>query len=324
MNTFILGIAIIGVLAFGFFILPGLMPEGFTVLPGDKECRGLASTPTITVDTPDMYGGANLTTKNLVRQIGLSTFTEIAGGSTFDATGYSKQEIAFGIGATDDDDEPFGCHVASWEVPCEEVSTVSAGDLCKFTDASGTVRGGVIDDMAAGTSMTSVLIDPDDGNAITSTSTFDIDAGQERTITWTLTGVNEQSYGNPFCNENVVTIHYNSTAFDDIKLTSDAGAEFPTTSTPSHYTAAAGYKAKNYIVPVLVSSQSVIRKIYLDADDTENPAGTTNITIYEYDGNFHQDNDVTPPQIKCGVEDEDAAQVGGSTDFSDVIYIEEA
>lgn len=266
-----------------------------------------------------MYGGAAVVTRNLVREVGLPSFTEVAGAATFTADAYDKYEIVYGIGATDDDDETFGCRVASWEVPCKANPTVSAAELCCLNG-----RCGVIDDTAAGTSLTSTLFDPDDGNAITATSTIDIDAADLKNIRWVFSGVFEEAYGNPWCDTNIVTIGYNATAFDDMKLTDAGGRSFPTTSNPSHYTAVAGSTTKSYIVPAVMTNTEVTYYIVADADGTLDPTGTTtNITIYMYDGNQYQDNDVTPPDIKCGVEDEDAAQVGGSTDFSDIIYLEE-
>lgn len=275
----------------------------------------------MTVDTPDLYGGAARTSKNLVRQVGLSSFTEVAGAATFTADAFDKFEIIFGIGATDDDDEPFGCKTI-WEVPCKANPTVSASTECIWNG-----KGGIIDDTAAGTSLTSSLFDPDDGDAITSASTIDLDNGEVKTVRWVVSGVFEEAYGNPWTNDNVVTFKYNSTSYDKIKLTKTDGTEYPTVSTPSHYTAVAGHKSKSYLFPAVVTTGEIISNIVIDTDDTldvedsENASG--NITIYMYDGNWFQNNDVTPATIDSGVEDEDAAQVGGSTDFSDTIHVED-
>lgn len=261
-----------------------------------------------------MYGGAAVTSKNIYRQVGLSTFTEVAGAATFNANPNMQYEVVFGIGATDDDDEPFGCK-ATWTCPCEAYPTLSAGRLCVLGN-----RKGVIDDTAAGTSLTSTFFDPDDGNAISATDGVDIDAGQVKNIKWVFNGVFEEAYGNPFItNGNVVTIKFNNTAFDSVKLTNDAGAEFTSTSTPSAYAAAAGHITKSYKVPAVLSNSQVTYYVVVDADDTINPT-TANITVYMYDGSWFINNDNTPPTVDSGVEDEDAVEVGGSTAFSGTIY----
>lgn len=280
---------------------------------------------TVTVVTPDMYGGAAVTTKNLYRETGASTFTEVAGAATFSANPHQEYEVIFGIGATDDDDEPFGCK-AVWTAPCLPTPRLDASKLCKWTDASGQVRSGVIDDTAAGTSLTSTLFDPDDGDAITATATIDLDAADIKSVRWVLSGVFEEAYGNPWVDENVVTLKYNSTCYDSVKLTNSAGIEYQTTTTPNHYTATAGHVTKSYKFPATVTTTEITSIIVVDVDDTENPnatAAANNITVYVYDGNWFQNNDMTPPEIQGGVQDEDAAQVGGSTDFSDQIHCAE-
>jgi len=272
----------------------------------------------VTVDTPDAYGGAAVTSKNLYRKTGLASFTEVAGAATFNANPGDTYEVIFGIGASDDDDEPFGCKV-SWTCPCQAYPTLSAAEKCTLPNG----KTGIVDDTAAGTSLTSSLFDPDDGNAITSSDTIDIDAAQMKNIRWVFSGVYEEAYGNPWTNDNVVTISYNTSAYDDVKLTDQSGSTFPTTETPNHYSAVAGNAAKSYKVPAVLSNTELTYYIVVDADDTIDPGANAdnNITVYMYDGNHFINNDVSPAAISSGVQDEDAAQVGGSTDFTDTINV---
>lgn len=269
----------------------------------------------MTVVTPDKYGGAATTSKNLYRIVSdgtpITTWTEVAGAATFTSNPGDEVQIAFGIGASDDDDEPFGPY-KEWTIPCQSYP--------KLTQE-------VIDDTAAGTSLSSTLYDPNDGNSISSTDPVDLDAGQVKSIKWVLSGVFEESYGNPWCwsgmgKGNVVTIKYNNTQIDSIALTDASGSELQAVTTPSLYASAAGFLTKSYQIAPIESTKEMTYFITVDTDDSINPdGGIANMTVYMYDVNMFQNNDVTPPAIRCGVEDEDAAQVGGSTDFSATIVV---
>ena len=111
-----------------------------------------------------MYGGAAVTTKNIEREDGLSTWTEVAGAGTFSKDPGVMLEVVFGQGSDDDKDEPFGCKIM-WEVPCSENPTLSAAELCVLGS-----RGGVVDD-AVETDLVETYWDPEDGTAITASAT---------------------------------------------------------------------------------------------------------------------------------------------------------
>jgi len=266
----------------------------------------------VTVDTPDLYGGAAVTSKNLYRKQGLVTWTEVAGAATFSADPYTTYDIVFGIGATDDDDEPFGCKI-SWTVPCESSPTVSA-TLCP--------GGGMVDD-AIETDLTPRVWDPEDGTVITDTASIDIDEGDVFNLKTEWQSSYEEDYGNRFCGKgNLLVVTYNTSHYTDWTATDLNGNAYPTGTIPTLHSATAGCTDKGFEVPVLKSN--ALWTFYLVADASgsgKEPSIETNVTLTLYDSNWFINNDVTPPSILCGWEDEDGADTGSTDADTHTIYI---
>ena len=90
------------------------------------------------MDTPDAYGGAAVTSLNIVRKDGLSTWTQVAGAVTFAASPNEVYTVVFGEGDDDDQDQPFGCKT-TYMIPCGETPTLSAVDYCTVSGVSGII-----------------------------------------------------------------------------------------------------------------------------------------------------------------------------------------
>jgi hypothetical protein len=258
-----------------------------------------------------MYGGAAVTSKNLIRKAGLSTYTEVAGAGTFTANPGDVYEIVTGIGASDDDDEPFGPKM-TYTVPCESYATVSA-QLVDYT-AEGSV--------------TARFWDSEDGTVIAAAAPVDIDNGDVFNLKGELQAVFEQDYGNRFCGKgNVFVVKYMTGNFTTIKLTDISGNQYPQVSIPALDTdGASGYTQKAFELPVLKSNE--ILTFYLVADASgagKDPSGSNaNVTYSLYDSDFFINNDVNPPQVECGVTDEDGADIGSAGAATGTIYITQA
>lgn len=253
----------------------------------------------MTISTPDVYGGAAVTSKNLVREQGTATFSEVAGAATFSADPGDVYEIVAGIGASDDEDEPFGPKVA-YTVPCKSNPTVSIPVVDDGVEGGVTVR----------------FWDPEDGTTISASAPVDIDNGDLFNIKTEMQGTFETDYGNRYCDKgNVLVIKYNNTEFASWSATDLSGAKFPTADVPGLDTnAASGYTEKAFQLPVLKSNE--LFTFYLVADATgsgQEPDGVNgNTTISLYDVNWFENNDLGTPTVMCGVEDEDDGDVGST------------
>ena len=262
------------------------------------------------MDSPDLYGGAAVVTKNIYREKGLATWTEVAGtGSITTANPNDVLEVVFGEGSDDDAAEPYGCKI-EYLVPCSETPTLSAIDYCK----DGALAG-VVDDATAA-NLGVVIIDPEDGNAITSSATVDIDNGDIMSIETRWQGLFETDFGNRFtpC-ENVLVYHYHTKAYTKISATTLAGVPYaPATAVPSAHTVAANYVDKAYKVPVLKSNALWSFYTVADLSGSGIEANETygNFSIWLYDNNWFINNDVTPSRIDCGVESEDNVDIGAT------------
>lgn len=286
----------------------------------DTQRRG-----TVTIQTPDLYGGAAVTTKNVVERPG-GSWTQVNGAATFDANGYEVVKIVFGIGDanTEDDAEPYGCIISSWEVPCEETPIVSAARLCCDKDN----KCGVVDDSVA-TDLTATATDPDDGNTISGSDPVDIDAADIKTIRFKFEGAFEEDFGNRFCEDdmgekNVVVVRYNTSQYDDAYVTDTQGNRMASAPVSINrlLTSSSGYTDATFYFPVIRSNGEFEGKLVLDADDTVNPdGGQSNVTIYLYDVNVYLDNDVTPAEPKCGIMDEDGNEVGAAAADSLLVVV---
>jgi len=273
-----------------------------------------------TFDTPDLYGGAAVTTLNIYREEGLSTWTEVAGASTFSMSAGKEIEFVFGQGSDDDMDQPFGCK-GTYVVPCDPAPTLSAVDYCKDGTASG-----VVDD-ATEDQLTVTMIDPEDGNAIEAGSEVDIDNGDVMSLKTTWQGLYETDYGNRFtpCG-NTLVYHYHNLAYTKMKATDLNGVDYPTAPVPSAQTAAADHVDRGFKVPVLKSN--TLWEFYTVADcsgsgiEANQTYGNSTLTLY--DNNWYIDNDVTPSVIKCGAEDEDNTDIGsdGADEFTMLLAVD--
>jgi hypothetical protein len=304
-------IALFGVLT-GYIEMPAATIQQQSDDDGVKEPVStggcvLPSAPSVTVDTPDLYGGDAVTTKNIYREVGKSSFAEVAGAGTFNADVGEKFEIVYGIGDanTEDDAQPFGCK-AEWKVPCQSHPEASAAELCP--------GGGVIDDALA-TDLVARAIDPEDNNVISTADPVDIDNGDVFSIRAEWQGAFEEDFGNRFCGHgNVMTIKYLTQNFTSWYATDLNGNRYPSIETPTLHAAEANYAAKSFEVPTLESNK--IWEFYLVADASgsgKEPSGSDgNVTVSLYDSNWYIDNDVRPPVVRCGVEDEDGNEVGAA------------
>lgn len=249
-----------------------------------------------------------MTTKNIYRENGLSTWTEVAGAANFEKDPGTRLEVVFGQGSDDDMDEPFGCKI-DYVVPCSENPTLSAAEYCKDGAAAG-----VVDDAVEG-DLTVTMIDPEDGNTIASSTPVDIDNGDVMSLKTTWQGAYEEDYGNRFtpCG-NILVYHYHKLAYTSMKATDLNGNDYPTATVPSLQTTAANYKDRAFEVPVLKSNE--LWEFYTVADcsgsgiEANHTYGNSTLTLY--DNNWYIDNDVTPSVIKCGPEDEDFNDLGSN------------
>lgn len=249
-----------------------------------------------------------MTTKNIYRVKGLSSWTELAGAATFAQSPGKKIEFVFGQGADDDMDEPFGCKI-EYSVPCDETPVLSAAEYCKDGGASGVV------DYAAEGDLAVVMYDPEDGDAIVAADTVDIDNGDVFSLKTTWQGAYEEDYGNRFtpC-DNVLVYHYHNKAYTAMKATDLNGIDYPTAPVPAQHTVAASNVDKAFYVPVLKSNAMWEFFTVADVSGSGIEANQTygNSTLTLYDNNWYIDNDVTPSVIKCGVEDEDNTDIGSN------------
>jgi len=306
----VLLIAIFAVVAYSSGMFEGMFAavgphEGTPSYEG--ECD-LPSAPTVTVDTADLYGGAAVTTKNAIRDVGAATFTEVAGAATFTADAGDKIEIVFGMGTDNDMDEPTGCKV-EWTVPCKANPTVYASELCK--DGA---NGGVIDD-GVDTNLVVRAWDPEDGTVISDSAKIDMDNGDVFNIKTEWQGAFETDYGNRFTNcDNILVIHYNTSQYTRWKATDLNGVDYPAGAVPSTHTTAAGYTDKAFKVPVLKSNSLLAFYLVADASGSgKEPDGDeSNVTVSLYDNTWFTNNDVSPAQVQCGVEDEDGTDIGSN------------
>ena len=263
---------------------------------------------TVTIRTPDLYGGSAVTSQNIIRKLNAdgtpySSTTDVAGAATFDANPGDRYEILFGIDSDDDDAEPYGPKI-TYTVPCEE---------------SPEIEQYVVDDSEA-TDLTAIAFDPDDGNQIAAGDEVDIDAGDIKNIKFRFTGAFEEDFGNRFCEDdegvkNVLVVRYNTSEFDDAYVTDLSGNKLPSAGVAINklLSASSGFADDTFWFPVIRSNADYEYKLVLDADDSVNPTGEGgNVTVYLYDVNWFIDNDVTPQAWGCGIMDEDSSEIGAA------------
>lgn len=303
-----------------FLTSGGTTPGSFTPTPQPEtqiECLSTTS-PTVTLSTPDVYGGAAVTTQNIVRKMSGSSpmisTSDVAGAGTFDANAGDTYQIMFGIDSDDDDEEPYG-PIVKYTVPCEENPELEIA---------------VVDDAEA-TDLTAIAFDPDDGNQITTSDDLDVDAGEIKTVKFRWTGSFEEDFGNRWCEDddgvkNVLVVRYNTSTFDKVYATDLSGNKLPTAGIAINriLSSSSGMTDDTFWFPVIRSNADYEYKLVLDADSTEEPKGSySNVTAYLYDVSHYIDNDVTPQGWLCGIMDEDANEVGAAAADSLSIYLEE-
>lgn len=198
---------------------------------------------------------------------------------------------------------------------------MSAIDFCKDGGAAG-----VVDD-AVYTDLVNRFWDPEDGTAITSSATVDIDNGDVMNIKTEVQGAYEEDFGNRFtpC-DNQIVIKFNTTGFKDFYATNLDGSKWATDTITQRHSTTTGYTSKAYKMPVLKSNELLTFYLVADATDSgENPSGgaTGNVTVEYYANNWFINNDVTPARIDCGVNDEDGNAIGAATPDTNIIYLED-
>jgi hypothetical protein len=271
---------------------------------------------TVTLSTPDLYGGSAIVTGNIIRKSGLTSTSDVAGAGTFTANPGDTYTIMIGVNSTDDDAEPFG-PIITYQVPCEETPTVEVT---------------VVDDAAA-TSLTAIAFDPDDGNSIVWNDPVDIDTGNVKTIKTRWTGSFEEDFGNRWCEDdegvkNVLVVRYNTSQYDNAYVTEMGGSRLPVANVQISrlLAASSGYTDATFWYPVIRSNADYEHKLVLDATDTATHApdgGVSNVTLYLYDVGLYIDNDVTPSAWLCGIMDEDGNEVAATAADSLTIVIED-
>ena len=262
--------------------VPGAPAIGAGACPAGYN---LPSAPSVTINTPDLYGGAAVTSMNIIRLQGTSTWTEVNGTSTFNANPGDTYEVVFGIGdsTTKDDDVPFGPKI-TYTVPCEAYPKLSRE---------------LVDDSIEG-DLVIRFWDPEDGTVISTSAPIDIDEGDLFNIKGEWQASFEEDYGNRFCGMGMAAVvEYLSSNFTGWYLTDMSGAKYPSCSTPSLHSTTSGYVTKCFEVPVLKSN--MLWSFYAVADATgsgKEPDGSGgNVTVTLYDPNWYINNDVTPPQV---------------------------
>jgi len=303
-TTVLLAIIALGVLA----MLMGVGPSpGFVVTPSAPAApvveRDLAATPTITLYTPDKYNpGTAVTTQNMYRRViapGVyGTWVDVAGAGTFSLAPGTEIEYVIGIDSDDESAEPYGRHVSSWVVPNQETPSIVE----------------YVANDAAATDLTDTYFDEyDDANTAQSWSAADI-----KTLGGKFTGKYEYDFGAIDCGEmsNVLVVRYNNTQIDKIDVTSivdDTGKSYPVTETtvPVIQSSATGTVQKAYKFPVIESNNGYKFKYSLDGDDSiAVNTSITALTWYLYDSAHYLDSNDN--LVKCGVEDEDDAEIGAA------------
>jgi len=174
----------------------------------------------------------------------------------------------------------------------------------------------------------SVTLINDDGTSNTLANQT-ISAGLPKTVTVKLESAWNKAIGSPYIpgDNNVLSCRYNTTAYDSIDLTDDAGNSIPTTSIPVFLPTQTLSKItwKSWKLPQLWSGQTTANglaqtnswtgKLRLDPDDTYDPDGTAGswdpagdieCRLDDVDYDLHQ----VTYDIIHGVEDEDNNNLG--------------
>lgn len=268
------------------------------------ECRGLASTPVLTLSTPDKYNlGSAVTTKLMYRIIGTDTWTDIAGTGTITKSAGTQLQIVCGINSTDDDAEPYGPEL-TYIMPCTETVTLSIP----------------VSNDAAATDLTGTYFDK---YGQPNTAHTGWSAGDIETFFISFAGKYEHDFGNINCGEqaNLLIAKYNTTQVDKVDMT---GIQRITGTTKSYNVkqvtvptgiagslSASNFALKAWEFPVIESNGEYKATYVLDGDDTVAVNTTLSaFTWYLYDGTmYHDANDNI---VKCGWEDEDQNEIGAT------------
>lgn len=304
--VYIMAIAVIGLVVLVGGNYMGVFSTGQQADPTapSSQCE---YSPTVKINTPDLYGGAAVTTKNVYR-IGNAAWTEVAGAGTFTANPGDVVEYVIGIGDanTEDDAQPFGPK-GTYTVPCAPYPSITES---------------VVDDDLA-TSITARAWDPEDGTVISISAPIDIDNGDTFSIKTEWMSTYQEDYGNRFCGEgNVIVVEYNANNYTSWTLTpAAAGNPYPSATVPSVHSTRSGYTTKAFEVPTLKSNEILYVYAIADASGSgKEPEGLYNTTLTMYDSNWYIDTSVTPSVIRCGIVDQDGNQVGAAGNVTLTIY----
>jgi len=152
--------------------------------------------------------------------------------------------------------------LGTYEVPCQGTKTFST-NLYANSSATFTVFNS-------------------NGDVMGASNTESLVAGDVMTLDAELKG--EYQKGSPF--GEVVVCYYNKTALDDC-IVDISGSGTNEVNVPPVVSIAAGFTAKAYLLPALLSTEKLKGTITLDADDTNNPAVIdSNATLYLYANNY--------------------------------------
>lgn len=265
----------------------------------------------VTVTTPDVYGGADLTGKVIYRVQGTTTWKDVSGGGTFNANPGDVIEYYAGISTSDGQDEPFGSK-GIWTVPCKSYPTLEVP---------------MIDDSVEG-DLVVTFTDPEDNNVISTSDPIDIDNGDIFSIPFKIATDFEEDYGNEYCGaDGVMVFTYQTANLTDLKLLDKNGSPFPTTAIPTLDTSSAsGYTQRAFSVPAIKGLTGVEGFVRVDATGSGvEPSGTIyNITWSLYDSDWFVNNDISGSPVQCGPEDEDHTDVGSLGAGTGFIYITQA
>jgi hypothetical protein len=283
-------------------------PETPSPQPSPITCDSTTS-PTVTINTPDLYGGTAVTSTTTIRKVGSTTTSNIDNSKTFSANPGDQYLLITGV--ANQTAGPYG-PTSTYTVPCEETPSIELS---------------VVDDALA-SDLTAIAFDPDDGNQISGTDPVDIDTGQVKTVQFRWTGSFEEDFGNRWCEDsegvkNALIVRYNNSAFDNVYVTSTSGSRLPVASIPAlsrNLTSVAQFTDMPFEFPVIRSNADYVYNLVLDVSDTLDASGNgANVTLFLMDVSRYEDTDVTPSAFKCGVIDEDGSEVGAAN--KDVLYI---
>lgn len=266
---------------------------------------GTIPTPDILFATTSIYQkGTAVTTKNMARIEGIESWTNVAGAASMgNISPGDVLEVVIGMDTTDENAEPYG-PTFKYSVPCVETATL------KMPDGSPVF---VSDDSVAG-DLTAVAFDRNGQPMVTATNTNAQVIGPGDVITGKIrwSGAFREDFGNKYaCSKtgNIIVAQFNTSEYDDIKLTDLNGNEYPSGTVPDIHSKTTGFTDFAWIYPYIESVAEINSLVVMDADNVANPgANDSNITFSLYATSVYLDGDSNT--VKCGVQDETRTRIG--------------